>query len=204
MSAPFSITVGPGALVATAVHDGHAIHPETLPYVSLPDAERLREEDPFTGRLTDVAPTRVVGGRSRFEVDLNRPRDRAVYRTPDDAWGLQVWMDTVPDAVVARSLALYDAFYTALGDLLRLKIEEHGSVVVYDLHTYNHRRDGPDGPVAEREGNPEVNLGTGTLDRERWGPLVDGFMADLREGAAQAGLPDLDVRENVKFEGGHV
>lgn len=204
MSAPFSITVGPGALVATAVHDGHAIHPETLPYVSLPDAERLREEDPFTGRLTDVAPTRVVGGRSRFEVDLNRPRDRAVYRTPDDAWGLQVWMDTVPDAVVARSLALYDAFYTALGDLLRLKIEEHGSVVVYDLHTYNHRRDGPDGPVAKPEGNPEVNLGTGTLDRERWGALVDGFMADLREGAAQAGLPDLDVRENVKFEGGHV
>ena len=50
----------------------------------------------------------------------------------------------------------------------------------------------------------QVNLGTGTLDRERWGPLVDGFMADLREGAAQAGLPDLDVRENVKFEGGHV
>lgn len=204
MSPPFSIVVGPGALVATAVHDGRAIHPDTLRHVALPEAERLREEDPFTGRLTDIAPTRVVGGRSRFEVDLNRPRDGAVYRTPADAWGLLVWDGEIPEAVVTRSLDVYDAFYESLGDLLRMKIEAHGSVVVYDLHSYNHRRDGPDGPAANPEANPEVNVGTGTLDRDRWGALVDGFMADLREGAAQAGLADLDVRENVKFQGGHV
>ncbi|WP_420454261.1 N-formylglutamate amidohydrolase [Rubrivirga sp.] len=203
MSSPFAITVGPGPLVAAAVHDGHAVHPETLPHVALPDAERLREEDPFTGRLTDVAPTRVVGRRSRFEVDLNRPRDRAVYRTPDDAWGLTVWDGDLPDDVAARSLDVYDAFYEAVRKLMLLKIREYGSVVVYDLHSYNHRREGPDGPIADPEANPEVNVGTGTLDRRRWGGLVDGFMADLREGAAQAGLDDLDVRENVKFQGGH-
>ena len=203
MSDAFALTTGPGPLVAAAVHDGHAIHPETLPHVALPEAERLREEDPFTGRLTDVAPTRVVGRRSRFEVDLNRPRDGALYRTPDDAWGLDVWHDGVPDAVAARSMAVYDDFYRAVEKLLSLKVQEYGSVVVYDLHSYNHRREGPDGPLADAEGNPEVNVGTGTLDRERWGPLVDGFMADLREGAASAGLADLDVRENVKFQGGH-
>ena len=203
MSDAFSITAGPGPLVAAAVHDGHAIHPETLPHVALPEAERLREEDPFTGRLTDVAPTRVVGRRSRFEVDLNRPRDGALYRTPDDAWGLDVWHDGVPDAVAERSMALYDDFYRAVEKLLAMKIEEYGSVVVYDLHSYNHRREGPDGPLADPEANPEVNVGTGSLDRERWGPLVDRFMNDLREGANGAGMPDLDVRENVKFQGGH-
>ena len=201
--AAFDISTGPGPLVAAAVHDGSAIHPDTLRHVALPADERLREEDPFTGRLTDVAPTRIVGGRSRFEIDLNRPRDGAVYRTPDDAWGLDVWDGTVPDAVVARSLDLYDTFYAAVEEVLSQKIDEHGSVVVYDLHSYNHRRDGPDGPPADPEANPEVNIGTGSLDRERWGPLVDGFMADLREGAAHAGVPDLDVRENVKFKGGH-
>ena len=202
MPDPFEITAGPGPLVAAAVHDGHAITPETLEHVVLPDLERLREEDPFTGELTSVAPTRIVGGLSRFEIDLNRPRDGAVYRTPDDAWGLEVWEDEVPDHVVERSLATYDAFYGAVEALLADKIDEHGSVVVYDLHTYNHRRDGPDGPAADPEANPEVNIGTGSLDRERWGDLVDGFMAELRDGAVAAGRDGLDVRENVKFKGG--
>ena len=202
MTDPFAITTGPGPLVAAAIHDGHAISPETLAHVALPDDERLREEDPFTGELTAVAPVRIVGGRSRFEIDLNRPREGAVYRTPDDAWGLQVWDGEVPEAVVQRSLETYDAFYRSVEALLAAIIRAHGSVVVYDLHSYNHRRDGPDGPAADPEANPEVNLGTGSLDRGRWGGLVDGFMADLRDGAARAGLGVLDVRENVKFQGG--
>ena len=203
MPDPYEITTGPGPLVAAAVHDGHAVHPETLGHFALEDAGRLREEDPFTGGLTDVAPTRIVGRRSRFEVDLNRPRERAVYRTPDDAWGLTVWKDGLPGDVEARSLETYDAFYDAVGALLARKVEEHGSVVVYDLHSYNHRREGPGGPAADPGENPEVNVGTGTLDRARWGGLVDRFMADLEAGAVAAGLPGLDVRENVKFQGGH-
>ena len=171
--------------------------------MALPKDQRLREEDPYTGRLTDVAPTRIVGRRSRFEVDLNRPRDGAVYRTPDDAWGLDVWGGVAPEPVVTRSLGVYDTFYEAVEKLLALKIREYGSVVVYDLHSYNHRREGPEGPAADPEANPEVNVGTGSLDRARWGGLVDQFMADLREGAARAGIDDLDVRENVKFQGGH-
>lgn len=204
MDDAFDISPGPGPLVAAAVHDGHAIDPVTLEHIALPEAERLREEDPFTGRLTDVAPTRIVGRRSRFEIDLNRPPEKAVYRTPDDAWGLDVWGGReAPEAVVTRSMGIYDAFYDAVEKLIGEKVRTHGSVVVYDLHSYNHRRDGPDGPIADPEANPEVNIGTGSLDRERWGDLVDGFMADLRLGAADAGLADLDVRENVKFQGGH-
>ena len=199
----FRITVGPGPIVAAAVHDGHDVHPETLPHMALPDAGRLREEDPFTGKLTDVAPTRVVGERSRFEVDLNRPPEGALYRTPDDAWGLTVWHGAVPDAVAERSTRLYDRFYAAVGDVLDEKVRAHGSVVVLDLHSYNHMRDGADGAPADPEKNPEVNVGTGPVDRERWGALIDRFMADLRQGAADAGLPGLDVRENVKFKGGH-
>jgi hypothetical protein len=47
--------------------------------------------------------------------------------------------------------------------------------VVFDLHTYNHRREGPDTPPAEEVGNPEVNLGTGTMDRRKWAPIIDRF-----------------------------
>lgn len=200
---PFSIATGPGPLVAAAVHEGHAAHPDTLPHFALDEAARLREEDPFTAELTEVAETRIVGHRSRFEIDLNRPPEQAVYRTPDDAWGLQVWHDEVPAAVVERSMKIYERFYDAVERLLAAKVREYGAVVVYDLHSYNHRREGPEGPVADPEANPEVNVGTGTLDRARWGPLVDRFMADLRDGAREAGLDALDVRENVRFQGGY-
>ena len=49
-------------------------------------------------------------------------------------------------------------------------------------------------------GNPEVNVGTGTLNRERFGGVVERFIRDLRS-ADYLGR-DLDVRENVKFKGG--
>ena len=192
---------GEGPLVATAIHDGHAAREEVAALFALGEDGRLREEDPFTGAWTAVAPTRVVGLRTRFEVDLNRPRDKAVYRVPADAWGLDVWNRPPGDDLVACSLAEYDAFYDSMRGLLGEIERSHGRFVVYDLHTYNHRRDGPDGPEADPEANPQVNIGTGTMDRARWAPLVDRFIDDLRAFDFPGGR--LDVRENVKFQGGN-
>ena len=193
--------LGDGPLVATAIHDGHAARDDAAALFALDDATRLREEDPFTAEWTEVAPTRVVVLRSRFEVDLNRPRDQAVYRKPEDAWGLNVWKRPPPDELVERSLAEYDAFYAAMHKLLKEIERRHGRFVVYDLHTYNHCRDGPHGPVADPATNPQVNVGTGTMDRRRWTPVVDGFLEALRAFDFPGGK--LDVRENVKFQGGH-
>ena len=193
--------VGSGPLVATAVHDGHEVREEVAEHVALSDAERLREEDPFTGEWTQVAATRVVGMRSRFEVDLNRPRDKAVYRTPEDAWGLTVWNAPPSKEVFERSLAQYDAFYDAMRRLFEELAGQHRHFIVFDLHSYNHRRQGPDGPTADPDGNPQVNIGTGTMNRERWAPVVDTFIETLRSFDFPGGK--LDVRENVKFQGGN-
>jgi hypothetical protein len=193
--------VGAGPLVATAVHDGHDARAEVTKHFAMSDAERLREEDPFTASWTEVAPTRVVGLRTRFEVDLNRPRDKAVYRVPEDAWGLTVWKDDPPDELFERSLAEYDRFYAAMHELLAEIALAQGRFVVYDLHSYNHRRNGPDGPLADPAVNPQVNIGTGTLNRERWGPVIDAFIGSLRAFDFPGGK--LDVRENVKFFGGN-
>jgi hypothetical protein len=193
--------VGSGPLVATAVHDGHDLRDEVARHVGLSEPERLREEDPFTGQWTQAAPTRIAGTRSRFEVDLNRPREKAVYRTPEDAWGLTVWKEDPPTEMFTRSLEQYDAFYSAMHALLKEISRQHGRFVVFDLHSYNHRRQGPDGPVADATGNPQVNIGTGTLNREHWGPVVDAFIDTLRAFDFPGGK--LDVRENVKFIGGN-
>lgn len=193
---------GDGPLVATAIHDGHAAREEVAPHFALEELGRLREEDPHTGVWANVAPTRVIGLRSRFQVDLNRPREKAVYRVPEDAWGLQVWRGELPDEVAGRSLAEYDAFYNMLGDLYGALAEQHKAFVVYDLHTYNHRRAGPDGPPADLQSNPQVNIGTGTMkDRGKFAGVIDRFIRDLSEFDFPGGK--LDVRENVKFLGGN-
>lgn len=188
----FVVYEGDGPIVATAIHDGHALRDECVTCSGLDEATRLREEDPHTGKLAFVAPTRLIATRSRFEVDLNRPREAAVYRCADDAWGLDVWRSTPSEALIERSLAQYDAFYAELERVLRAKEARYGRFVVLDLHSYNHLRDHA---PADPAGNPEINVGTGSVDRARWGRLVDRFCDDLRTFG-------LDVRENVKFQGG--
>lgn len=192
---------GNGALVAAAIHDGHRLRDEVAHHSALSESERLREEDPYTGAWTEVAGTRIIASDSRFQVDLNRPRDRAVYRRPEDAWGLSLWTSGLPGDVIARSLQEYDDFYADARKVLSRVEKRHSRFIVYDLHSYNHRREGPDGPPADFEGNPEVNVGTGTLDRDRWAPVIDRFIEALRAFDYQGRR--LDVRENVKFRGGH-
>lgn len=193
---------GESPIFATAIHDGHEIRPEVAAYLALDDDERLREEDPFTGNWSSVAETSVVVHQSRFEVDLNRPRDKAIYLTPEDAWGLEVFKDPLPEAIVATTLAQYDAFYAAMEDLFGKAAKEHGHFIVLDLHTYNHRREGPQAKPANTEENPEVNLGTATMkNRNLFEPLIREFISDLHGFDYDGG--HLDVRENVKFKGGN-
>lgn len=192
---------GISPIVAAAVHNGHDTRPNVQEHLLLGDEERLREEDPYTGEWTQIAKTQIVGLRSRFEVDLNRPRDKAVYQTARDAWGLETW-DEPPDAtLIEESLKEYDRFYDEVQQLLDELVAEHGRVVVYDLHTYNHQREGKGGAVADPAANPEVNVGTGTMDRQFWGPVVDRFIQELRSFDFHGRR--LDVRENVKFQGGY-
>ena len=198
----WDVVRGDGPLVATAVHDGHDVRDEVGALLAIGDADRLREEDPHTRRWTVVAPARLVPRRSRFEVDLNRPRETAVYRTPSQAWGLDVWTEEPSDELVERSLAQHDAWYRLLAEVVEERLAAHGAVVVLDVHSYNHRRGGPGGGPDDPRANPELNVGTGTLDRHRWGALVDRFVADAAAVDVGGGRR-LDVRENVRFEGGY-
>lgn len=194
-------SLGEGPLVASAIHDGHELRPEVAERLALSAAERRREEDPFTVEWTAVAPHRILVSRSRFEVDLNRPRDRAVYLAPEDAWGLRVWKEPPSEKILRDSLREYDAFYAGVEERLRGLERRHGRFVLFDIHSYNHRRGHPAAPPEDTEKNPQVNVGTASADRARWGRLIERFVSDLS--AADFLGTRLDVRENVKFFGGN-
>ncbi len=201
MRGPFEFCGPPGPLLLLAVHAGHDVRSDVADLMALDDSTRRREEDPFTDRLIEGGASRAVVHRSRFEVDLNRPREEAVYREPGEAWGLDLWRQPISDELRAGSLTIYDAFYRALADHLDRAVED-GPVLVLDVHSYNHRRDGPTEPPAPQADNPDVNVGTGALRRSRWATTVDSFITGV---AAERLLGrSLDVRENIRFRGGHL
>lgn len=196
----WTISRGDGPIIATAIHAGHSLRPDVSALTALTDEQRLREEDPFTDRWVGNGDASIAVDRSRFEVDLNRARDIAVYQEPDDAWGLDLWTSTPSTDMVAASLDIYDEFYRDLGALCDSAAATNRRFVVFDLHSYNHRRRGPEAPVDDPEANPEINVGTGTVDRDVWGGVVDVFSDAMREHPFDGG--HLDVRENVRFKGG--
>jgi N-formylglutamate deformylase len=190
---------GVGPLFGTAIHSGHEIRRELLPLLTIDESARAREEDPYTDSWVKIVPSWIAVKRSRFEVDLNRPPEEAVYFAPEMAWGLHVWEHPLDKAEIEESLQEYNAFYRELHRLLGNIAARHQHFVVLDLHSYNYRRPGPYEPPENPEENPDVNVGTGSLDRELFGAIVERFIADLRS----YDFPGrhLDVRENVKFKG---
>lgn len=185
--------------MATAIHDGHDLRPEAAELIALPDSERLREEDPFTGEAVIDIPTYVVAHRSRFEFDLNRPPEGAVYRTPEESWGLKVWKQEPDEKFVERSLAIHSDYYRMLGNLLDGVASRHRRFVLIDVHSYNHRRDGANSEPAPQEEAPDINIGTSSMPRDHWDFLIAPLMEALR--GYDFNGRKLDVRENVAFEG---
>ena len=196
----WTVQHGAGPIVATAIHDGHDLRPEVAARMALSDGDRLREEDPFTGDAARGVACNVVVHRSRFEFDLNRGADGAVYRTPEQCWGLEVWQPGgLSDAVAERSLDLHGAYYRMLGGLLDDVAGRHDRFVVIDVHSYNHRRDGPEGDPMPQEEAPDINIGTFSMPRDRWAFLIAPLMEAMRRFDFNG--RHLDVRENVAFQG---
>lgn len=190
---------GASSIVGTAIHNGHAVRESLLPKMALDEDGRLREEDPFTAETIHDLANRIVFQRSRFEIDLNRARDAAVYQRPEQAWGLNVWHTPLSDADLSESLALHDAYYGMLESYLRCVEVQYGAFVVLDIHSYNHRRDGASRMPTAAADAPDINIGTISMDRSRWAPVVDTFM-DFCADYDFLGRR-LDVRENIAFQG---
>lgn len=190
---------GQSPLLATAIHNGHYIRPELAAHLFIDQFDRMREEDPCTEYFTDIAKSQLIVDTSRFEVDVNRPRTSAIYLTAEQSWGLRVWKENLPEHAREQSLEEYDAFYARLKSTINRFIDQWGFIVIYDIHSYNFRRGKKEAGPKE---NPEINLGTASMDKIYWKAVIDHFM---KETSAFNYLGrKLTVAENVRFRGGYM
>lgn len=147
--------------ICGAVHDGHQFRKSLWDICLHTEYERWYEEDPCTKKMVQSHPIVIAGCDSRFEYDLNRAPETAIYT---DAWGKQLWRNPLPAAEKEVSLKKHDSFYEVVHALVE-KIESlYGKALVFDMHSYNWKR--WDRPV------PTWNLGTANINNERFGDLA--------------------------------
>ena len=156
--------------VCGAIHDGHQFRKELWDNCLHTEYDRWYEEDPETKNMISSHPIVIAGCDSRFEYDLNRPPEEAVFET---AWGKQLWKTPLPEAQKQASLAKHKAFYDVVHALIEAIESKYGVAIVYDMHSFNWKR-------WDRE-VPTWNLGTSNVDNERFGDDIETWRQSLSE-----------------------
>lgn len=154
--------------ICGAVHDGHQFRQSVWENCIHTEYERWYEEDPYTYEMVKSHPIVISGCDSRFEYDLNRPPETAIF---DTAWGKQLWKTPLDDKEKKLSLKKHTAFYQVVHALVNQLEKLYKKVIVFDMHSYNWRR--WDRPV------PTWNLGTTNIDNDRFGEIVDSWSSKL-------------------------
>lgn len=186
-------------IVATSIHNGHLLSKPIKDNIAINQETQLREEDPFTEHFTSIVNNRIIVHTSRFQVDLNRSRDKCFYQKPEDAWGLNVRKEKLPNFVAEKCRTSYDEFYSSVREYFEKMEEKFGKFIVLDIHSFNHKRDGIDSPPADPEKIPDIIIGTSNMP-SMWNDLIDDFQKKLEEQSYFG--RNLKVGRNIRFPGG--
>ena len=150
--------------ICGAIHDGHQFRESLWENCLHTEYDRWFEEDPATKQMVQTFPIVIAGCDSRFEYDLNRGPETAIYT---DAWGKHLWKNPLSEEEIEQSLKKHESFYNVVNALVQ-KIEEIFKVaVVYDMHSYNWKR-------WDRE-VPTINIGAMNVDVLRFGDEVESW-----------------------------
>jgi len=172
-----------------AVHNGHQFRQELWDNCLHTEYERWFEEDPETKEMVKSHPIVIAGCDSRFEYDLNRAPETAIY---EDAWGKKLWKEPLPTEMHEKSLQKHANFYKVVHTLISKLEEKFGVCIVYDMHSYNWKR-------WTRE-VPTWNLGTSNVDNHRFGEEIESWRAILEKTPLPNGIKSTS-KINDTFQG---
>lgn len=175
--------------VCGAVHDGAQFRPSLWENCLHSTYERWYEEDPCTKQMVQSMPIVISGRDSRFEYDLNRPPETAIF---DTAWGKQLWRNPLAEEEKTQSLAKHQNFYRIVHALIQKLEQLHQKVIVFDMHSYNWKRWDREVPV--------WNLGTSNINNDRFGDIVEEWRKKL-EGIQLPVSQEVHAKINDTFYG---
>lgn len=174
--------------VCFAIHNGHNLRSELKQKCQLSDFERWQEEDPETANFISSLPIVVSASDSRYEYDLNRSEENAIY---DQAWGKEVWKQPLTKNEKDVSLKKHRTFYEVVYALIQKLESKFNAVVVYDIHSYNYKR--------YETATPVFNLGTEKINRKKYARYINFWLKELKK----IDLPGIEntTEENDIFKG---
>ena len=175
-----------------AIHDGHQFRKELWDNCLHSEYDRWYEEDPQTKNMIASHPIVIAGCDSRFEYDLNRAPEAAVFET---AWGKQLWRTPLENTQKQKSLDKHTSFYKVVHALVDKIESKFGAAIVYDMHSYNWQR-------WERE-VPTWNLGTSNIDNERFGELIESWRKMLSNMNLPNGIKSTAAINNTFYGNGY-
>jgi N-formylglutamate amidohydrolase len=175
-----------------AVHDGHQFRKELWDNCLHSEYDRWYEEDPETKNMVITHPILIAGCDSRFEYDLNRTPEEAVFET---AWGKQLWKQPLAASEKAKGLEKHSNFYKVVHALISKLEQKFGVCIVYDMHSYNWQR-------WDRE-VPTWNLGTSNIDNERFGNLIESWRQMLEGIQLPHGIKQTAAINNTFYGNGY-
>jgi len=178
--------------VCGAVHDGHHFRKDLWENCCHSEYERWYEEDPSTAEMVRNHPIVLAGCDSRFEYDLNREPEIAIY---EDAWGKRLWKEPLADGERNKSMKKHNNFYRVVGALIEKLESLHPQCVVYDMHSYNWQR-------WNRE-VPTWNIGTDNVDQVRFREDIESWRQALSEIPMPGDIPTTALVNDTFFGNGY-
>lgn len=175
--------------VCAAVHNGHQFRNALWDKCLHSEYDRWYEEDPKTKKMINSQPIVIAGRDSRFEYDLNRDPDNAIY---EDAWGKQLWKEPLTAEEKSESLEKHQNFYKVVHALIKTLELKFGCSIVYDMHSYNWKR-------WDRE-VPTWNLGTSNIDNDKYRKTVEAWRNQLAKINLPHAIPTT-AKINDTFQG---
>ena len=125
-------------------------------------------------------PITLVAHDSRYEYELNRKHP--VY---DEAWGKKVWKKPLSKKELRISTQKHKNYYKVTHTLIEKLESDFGASLVYDVHSYNHKRWDRKVPV--------FNIGAEKIDNKKYAKYIENWKSELEN----IELKGVDVKAEI-------
>lgn len=175
--------------ICTSIHGGTNFNETLEEKLNIDKFDRWQEEDPCTDEFIDGFPITIKALDSRYEYDLNRSTDDAIYH---EAWGKLVWKEELTYEEKEEILKKHSDFYKLYKHLVSRLKTLYKDIYVFDMHSYNYQRSD------SRKDLPLFNLGTHYIE-DRYRGVIDEVLERLS--MIEIDSIENSSRENDVFHG---